>query len=103
MHEDAPAPTDLLADLPDGLDKRQRFDIAHGAADFRQDHVDVLGGDPLDLLADRSGHVRDDLHGLAEVVATTLLGQYPLVDAAAGGIVGPRQYGVSEALVVAEV
>ena len=47
--------------------------------------------------------MRDDLHGLAEVVAAALLGDDLLVDAAGGEVVVAREPGVGEALVVAEV
>ena len=66
------------------------------------DDVDIVrdllhGG--LDLVGD----VRNDLDGLAQIVAAALLGDDLLVDAAGGQIVVAGQPGVGEALVVAEV
>ena len=54
---------------------------------------------PLDLVGD----VRDDLHGLAEVVAAALGGEHRLVDRAGRGVRVAAQGLVDEPLVVAEV
>ena len=91
-----------MAHLAHGFEKRQRFDIAHGAADFDDHHVHVLrhalhGG--LDFVGDVGNH----LHGLAEVIAAALAGDDLLVDAAGGEVVALRELGVREALVVAEI
>ena len=61
------------------------------------------GGDLAHGVLDLVGDVRDDLDGLAEVVAAALLGDDLLVDAAGGEVVVARELGVGEALVVAEV
>src|SRR5271157_438696 len=92
----------LMAHLADVFEERQRFNVAHGAADFEDHHVHVLrhllhGG--LDLIGD----VRNHLHGLAQVIAAALTGDDLLVDAAGGQVVGLRQLGVGESLVVAEI
>ncbi len=92
----------LLAHLADGFEERERFDVADGAADLDDDDV-VVGGDLAHGVLDLVGDVRDDLHGLAEVVAAALLGDDLLVDAAGGEVVVAGELGVGEALVVAEV
>ena len=71
--------------------------------DFRQHDVDIPRRNLFDLLADRVGHMRNHLDRLAQIVATPLLGQDALVDAAAGGVVGPCQNSVREPFVVAEI
>src|SRR5919198_6623418 len=63
-------------ELADGLEERQRLDVADGAADLADDDVgrrrDRAGPDPrLDLVRD----VRNDLHGRAEELALSLLAQ----------------------------
>ena len=59
-----------------------------------------MRADPrLDLVGD----VRDDLHGVAEVLAAALLGDDRRVDLAGGDVGEPAQVAVEEALVVAEV
>ena len=93
---------ELEAELADGLEERQRLDVAHGAADLDDHHVDAVG-QPQHRLLDLVGDVRDDLHGLAEVVAAPLLVDHRLVDLAGGVVVMARGEGVGEALVVAEV
>lgn len=86
------------------------FDVSDGAAelddaDFGLAHVlgDGDGGDALDPGLDGVGDVRDDLDGLAEVVALPLFVDDALVDLARGDVVVPVEGGVEEALVVAEV
>ena len=41
------APADVEAELPDGLEERQDLDVADGAADLGDDHVDVVAGQRL--------------------------------------------------------
>src|SRR5205085_8205485 len=90
--------------LADGFEERQRLDVAHGAAYLDYGNVGrvLLGGGaygPLYLVRD----VRDDLNGLAEVVAAPLLLDDGKIDAPRRPVVRARQARVREALVVAEV
>jgi hypothetical protein len=48
-----------------GLQERQRLDVADGAADFGDDHVDVIGSLGAHAVLDLVGDVRDDLHALS--------------------------------------
>ena len=95
--------TDVVAELPDGLEERQDLDVADRAADLGDDDVDVVGGQAGDAFLDLVGDVRDHLHGLAEEVAAALLGDDGLVDRAGGGVGVALEVLVDEALVVAEV
>ena len=92
----------LLAELPDRLEERQRLDVADRAADLDEDDVG-LGADLADRLLDLVGDVRDDLHGLAEVVAAPLALDDRHVDPAGRRVVDPRARHRREPLVVAEV
>ena len=56
-----------------------------------------------DTVLDLVRHVRDDLHGAAQVVAFTFLLQNALIDLAARQVVVPRKDAVSEALVMAKI
>ena len=97
-------PPDVLAHLADGLEERQRFDVADGPADLDDDDVRVaIARDAPDPLLDLVGDVRDDLDGAAEVVAAALLGDDRLVDAAGRDVAQLAQVLVDEALVVAEI
>ncbi len=69
--------------LAHGLNERQAFDVAHGAADFRHQHVHALAGG-FQAVLDFVGDVRDDLHRLAQVVAPALLLDDGLVHLARG-------------------
>ena len=96
---------DVLADLAGGLEERLRLDVANGAADLGDDDVRrvlALGRKPhaaLDLIGD----VRDDLDGVAEVLAAALLGDHGGVDLAGGHVRGALEVFVEEALVVSDV
>ena len=80
-------PADVLAHLADGLEERQRLDVADGPADLDDHDVRIaVAGDAPDALLDLVGDVRDDLDRAAEVVAAALLGDDRLVDAAGGDV-----------------
>ena len=102
MHEYAVIAPLLVAHLADRLQKRQRLDIADRAADFHDDHVHVrrdLAHGSLDFI----GHVRDHLHGLAQVIAAPLAGDDLLINAAGSQIIRLRELGVREAFVMTEI
>jgi hypothetical protein len=92
----------LDAHLADGFEEGQRLDVAHGAADFDDRHVGAFGT-ALDENLDFVGDVRNDLDGLAEVLATALLLDHRLVDLAGGEVVALAHLGAGEALVMAQV
>ncbi len=97
-------PPDVEAELADGLEERQALDVADGPADLGDDHVGMrLLAHPQDAVLDLGRDVGDDLDGVAEVVATALLGDDGLVDRTGGDVGVPAQVLVDEALVVAEV
>ena len=107
MHEAAAVAALAQAQLADGLQKGKRFDVTHRATDLHNGHIGGIGGiharalqnERLDLVGD----VRNDLHGLAEVLTPALLAQHRVVDLARGEVVVLASAGVGEALVVAEV
>src|SRR5687768_947708 len=102
MHEDRILAADVVPELTDRLEERQRLDVADRAADLH-DHDVVLRGDPADRGLDLVGDVRDDLHGGAEVLAAALLGDDVQVDATRRHVVRLRQRAIDEALVMSEV
>ena len=94
----------IAAKLTYRLQKWQRFDIAHGAANFGDHHVGAaVGRHPMNALADFAGDVGDHLHRAAVVVAAPLLIDHRLVDRTGGDAVQPRHGRVGEALVVAQI
>ena len=102
VHERRVVAAHLVPQLADGFEKRQRFDVAHRAADFHDHHVHVrrhFARRRLDLVGD----VRNHLHRLAEIIAAPLAMDDLLVDSARGEIVALRELGVREALVVAQI
>ena len=104
VHEGHVLLAHLVAELADGLQERQALDVPDRAADLHDGDVGLLhGGVGADAFLDLVRDVRDDLHGLSEVVPAPLLGDDALIHGA-GGDVGPAvQVLVGEALVVAEV
>ena len=103
VQEEHVVPADLVAHLPGSLQEGQRLDVTDGAADLGDDDVDLVAAHPPDPRLDLVGDVRDDLHRVAEVLATTLLRDDGRVDLAGRHVGGAVQVLVEEALVVADV
>ncbi len=102
MDEAGVLAAEVLAHLADGFEEGKRLDVAYGAADL-DDGDFAVGCDFAHRVFDLVGDVRDDLDGLAEIIAAALFGDDLLVDAAGGEVVVAGELGVGEALVVAEV
>jgi hypothetical protein len=90
VHEQAVAAADLLPELADGLQKRQRFDIADRAADLGDDDIHIIRVQRADGLLDLVGDMRNHLHGLAEVAAFAFALDDGAVDPAGGEVAGLR-------------
>src|SRR5438445_1065099 len=95
---------DLLTELADGFEEGHAFDVSHRPTDLDEDDVGVLllpdlAEQALDLIRD----VRDDLHGLSEVVASTFLLNDRPVDLPRRDVVVPGQIHIEEPLVIPEV
>ena len=89
-------------ELSDSFEEGLALNVAHGAADFHQRHVNALlvhGDDVHDL----AGDVGDDLHGAAVVIAVTLAGNHVVVDLAGGGVAALVEAFVDKSLVVTEI
>ena len=65
----------VVAQLTNGLQERQAFDVADGAADLAQDEVFVLQVRGHEVL-DGIGDVGNDLDGGAQIVAAPFLGDH---------------------------
>jgi hypothetical protein len=99
----SPLAADLVPDLADRLEKGQALDVAHGAADLGDDDVHLGAGHGQDAGLDLVGDVRDDLDGVAQVLAPPFLGDHARVDLAGGDVGLAVQPDVEEPLVVADV
>ncbi len=93
---------ELDPELADGLEERQRLDVAHGAADLDHADVGVARAQPYAVL-DLVGYVRDHLHRGAQVVAAPFLGDHSLVDPAGREIAVAAGGRAHEPLVVPEI
>src|SRR5690348_16879670 len=102
VNEDRVLAPKFLAHLADRLDKGERLDVADSSADLDQGDVHVLR-DLLHCGFDFIGHVRNYLHGFAQVIAATFLGDDLLVDPARSEIVVAAESGMGEALIVSQV
>ena len=95
---------DLAPELANGLEERQRLDVAHRAADLGDDDVGRAGlGRAADARLDLVRDVRDDLHRRAKEVALALLAQDGVPDRAGAMTRVAEEVLVDEALVVADV
>jgi len=92
----------FVGKLPHGFQEGQALDIAGGAADFGDQHVDIFaaGRDPiLDLVGDMGDH----LDGLAEVIAAAFPLDHAFVNLARTQAVEPGKLAAGETFVVAEI
>ena len=64
----------FVAELANGLEKRQNFDVANGSAHFRNNHIDIVGRHTMYAALNFVGDVRNDLHCFSEVVTAPLCG-----------------------------
>ncbi len=99
MKEEAVLPADLMAHLACGFQERQRLDVTDGPTDLGDHHVGTVArgvglGHRQDAALDLVGDVRNDLHGVAEVLAATLLGDHRRIHLPGGHIGRPGQVAV---------
>ena len=95
VHEVVPA--DSMSQLRQSLDEGRTLDVTHGASQLHNADVGLLVrivhgylGNALDPVLNRICDVRNDLDGLAQVVAFPLLLDNMLVDLARRDVVIPR-------------
>ncbi len=104
VHDERAVATHVVAELADGLQERQALDVADRATDLRDDDVHLARlGDGREPFLDRVRDVRDDLDGVAQVVAGALAAQHVPVQAPGADARVLGEVLVDEALVVAEV
>src|SRR5699024_10097303 len=111
VQEEAVVPAELVTHLPGRLEEGQRLDVADGAADLGDDDVrrvgvpdaGAAGGGGPHPGGDLVGDVRDDLHGVAEVLALALTSDDAAVDLPRRHVGGAVVVAVQEALVVPDV
>ena len=95
----------LAPELTRRLQKRQRFDIADRAADFRDDHIRRVLAEgnlqhaPLNLVGD----MRNDLNRRAQIFALAFAGDDRVIHASAGDVCRLRQILVDEAFIVSQI
>ena len=100
---DGPA-TEFPFQLTDGLHERCALDVTNGTSNLRDDEIVMIFlSEEFDVTLDFIRDMRDDLYGLAEVVASTLLVNDRLVDTARRHRVGLSGLDASEALIMAQV
>src|SRR5689334_24635184 len=102
MNEDRVLAADIVSELSDRLEERQRLDVADSSTDL-DDHDIALRREALHRRLDLVSDVRNHLHRRAEVFAATLLGDHAEIDAAGGDVVRLRQGAIDESLVVSEI
>ena len=92
----------IPAQLADGLDEGQPFDVADGATDLNDGHI----GTTIQLqnrLLNFIGDVRDHLHRSTQVFPTTLLHDHRIVNPAGGVVVLLAHDRVGVPLVMAHI
>ncbi len=80
----------VAAELANGLQKRQAFNIAHRPADLNNNDVRLAAaGDVVDAILDLVRDVGDDLHRAAEEITPPLPVDDGGIDLAGGDVVQP--------------
>ena len=92
----------FLPELADRLEERQPLDVADRAADLHQYEIDALVAFQHEVF-DRIGHMRDHLHGAAEVIPAPLLGDDVLINPPGGDVILLARRDARETLVVAKI
>ena len=54
--------TDFIFELANGLEERKDLDVANGSTNFRNHHINIISGQPLNASLNLISHVRNDLH-----------------------------------------
>src|SRR5438309_9619005 len=104
VHEQDILLSDLLTELADGFEEGHALDVSDRPTDLDEDDVGMfllpdLAEQGLDLVRD----VRDDLHGLSEVVAATLFLNDRPVDLPRRDVVVPGQIHIEDPLVTPQI
>ena len=88
--------------LADGLQKRQRLDITHGAANLDHGNIGIVRT-AADTMLDFIRDMRDHLHRGAKIVTPAFLANHVLIDLAGGEVVVFPHRGANEAFIVTEI
>ena len=102
VHTDHILRAALQAQLSGRLQERQRFNIAHRAADFNDRYIKIFFKG-AEAFFDFVGNVRNDLHGGPQIFAPAFFINDRLVNTAGGVGVGFGHIDVQKALVMAQV
>ena len=97
MNIQAVALADVERELANGFHKRLALNIANGATDFGDYHIDVVSARFVDHALDFVSDMRNHLHGLTEELAAPFLIDHRLVDLPSRIIRIARQRAVREA------
>ncbi len=103
MEEEDVVAADLVPDLAHCLEERQGLDVADRAAHLGDHDVDIRPGHAPDPRLDLVRDVRDDLHGVAEVLPAPLLRDDGRVHLTGRDVGRAVEVGVEEPLVVADI
>ncbi|KAF5027940.1 hypothetical protein DSECCO2_664250 [anaerobic digester metagenome] len=96
--------SDFPFHLANGLQERQGFDIADGAADLGDHHIGIAvfaGTD--DPFFDFIGNMGNDLYGTAEVITFAFLLDHRVVDFTAGGVAVFGKVNVNKPFIMTDI
>ena len=102
MHGQGKFAAKIVAQLANGFDERQRFDVTDRSANFAQNEIKALGirlGEFLDSIR----YMRDDLNRRAEIIPATFLLNDRLIDAPRRYVVGLPRGNARKAFIMSKV
>ena len=102
MDEQRVMAAQITAHLTNCLNKGQRFNITHHAADLHDDHIKIMGSQIIgDGAFDLIGNVRNNLYGIAAEVAGAFPVQNTAVNATQSGAGITREADIHKTLIMA--
>ena len=104
MHENDVSRDLLIFELTRGFNERLGFNVAHGAADFRNNEIGLRAlGNTVKLAFNGIGHVGNYLHRAAQKISVAFAGDELLVNGTLREVRFAQQILVNEALIMSQV
>ncbi|EFA23571.1 hypothetical protein BIFGAL_02675 [Bifidobacterium gallicum DSM 20093 = LMG 11596] len=103
MHKHAVVRSQFTTHLAGGLKEWLGFNVTDSTADFRDDHIDIVGSLGTHTRFDFIRDMRNHLHALAQVFTGALFAQHFLINLSRGHIGLLAEEHIKEALIMADV
>ena len=93
----------FVAELANGFKEREDLNVTYCSTHFRDDNISFVCGNSADTTLDFIGDVRNNLHGLSEIITTAFRSQNCLVNGTCCCIGTTCQILINESFIVTKV